>query len=72
MENCDLQIVLDEEQDIRYLLKYASNPEQSSHHMNNIMQSLLRNQTGIMENILLNKNPNMNNLNQLMIQRGKL
>ena len=45
MEKCDLKIVLDEEQAIRYLVKYASNPEQSSHHMNEIMQSLLQNQT---------------------------
>ena len=44
--NCDLQIVLDEEQDIRYLVRYASNPEQSSHHINYIIQSLLQNQTG--------------------------
>ena len=46
MEKCDLKIVLDEEQAIRYLVKYASNPEQSSHHMNDIIQPLLQNQTG--------------------------
>ena len=43
MENCDLQIVLDEEQAIRYLVKYSSKPEQSSNHMYDIMQSLLKN-----------------------------
>ena len=46
MEKCDLQIVLDEEQAIHYLVEYASNPEQSSHHMNDIIQPLLQNQTG--------------------------
>ena len=42
MANCDLQIVLDEEQAIRYMVKYASKPEKSSHHMNDIMQSILQ------------------------------
>ena len=46
MANCDLQIVLDEEQIFCYLVKYASNSEQSYHHMNDIIQSLLRNKTG--------------------------
>ena len=46
MENCDLKIVLDEEQAIQQLMKYASKREQISHHMNEIMQSLLQNQPG--------------------------
>ena len=45
MEICDPKIVLDEEQAIRYLVKYASKPERSSHHINDIMQPLLQNQT---------------------------
>ena len=45
MENCDLQIVIDEKQAIHYLVKYASNPEQISYHMNDIIQSLSQSQT---------------------------
>ena len=36
MENCDLQVVLDEEQAIQYLVKYASKTETLSHHMTDI------------------------------------
>ena len=39
MEEWDLQIVLDEEQAIRCLVKYAFKPDHSSHHMNDLMQS---------------------------------
>ena len=41
MVNCDMQIVLDEERAIRYLVKYASKPEKRSSDMNNLLRSLL-------------------------------
>ena len=33
VENRDLQVVLDEEQAILYLVKYASKPEKAPHHV---------------------------------------
>ena len=41
MENCDLQIVLDEEQAIRYLVKYASKAEKYSTDVSEILQYLV-------------------------------
>ena len=41
MVNCNMQIVLDEEQDIIYLVKYAPNPEKRPSNMNNLLCSLL-------------------------------
>ena len=41
MANCDLQIVLDEEQAVLYLVKYASKGEKSSTDMSDILQSLV-------------------------------
>ena len=41
MENRDLQFVLDEEQANQYLVKYAPKPEKSSHHMTDMICSLI-------------------------------
>ena len=41
MVNCDMQIVLDEERAIRYLVKYAPNPEKRSSNMKNLLWPLL-------------------------------
>ena len=39
--NCDIQIVLDEEQAIRYLVKYASKPEKRCNSINELIKSIL-------------------------------
>lgn len=39
--NCDMQIVLDEEQAIRYLVKYASKPEKRCNSINELIKSIL-------------------------------
>ena len=41
LANCNLKIVLDEEQAIRYLMKYASNPEARSEDVNDLLRSLV-------------------------------
>ena len=41
LANCDLQIVLDEEQAIRYLVKYASKAETRSVNMNSLIRDLI-------------------------------
>ena len=41
MTNCDLQVVLDEEQAIQYSVKYASQPEKASHYMKYVHCSLI-------------------------------
>ena len=41
MANCDLQIVLDEEQAIMYLVKYVSKAEKYSIYMSEILKSLV-------------------------------
>ena len=48
LTTCDLQIVLDEEQAIRYFMKYASNPEARSEDVNDLLRSLVprNNETG--------------------------
>jgi len=42
-----LQILLDEEQAIRYLVKYASKPEKSSHHVSELLRSLVPNNVSV-------------------------
>ena len=42
LANCDLQIVLDEEQAIKYLVKYASKAEKSSSNLNSLLGDLTR------------------------------
>ena len=39
--NCDMQIVLDEEQALRYLVKYASKPETRAEHGSNLLKTIL-------------------------------
>ena len=39
--NCDMQIVLDEEQAIQYLVKYASKPEKRCTSINELIKSIL-------------------------------
>ena len=41
LANCNLKIVLDEEQAIRYLVKYASKPEARSEDVNDLLLSLV-------------------------------
>ena len=41
LANCNLKIVLDEEQAIRYLVKYASRPEARSEGVNDLLLSLV-------------------------------
>ena len=48
LAKCNLKIVLDEEQAIRYLMKYASKPEARSEDVNGLLRSLVSrdNETG--------------------------
>ena len=41
MANCGLQVVLDEEQDIKYLVEYDSKPGKRSTSINGLIQTML-------------------------------